>query len=1029
MNKKLIESVWSGAAQIAASKLLDLWQINNNKSIANIQDYRQVRWLQYKTRIDLQGAKLILTTDQAGVGSTAVSNVVTQPIFTNQIDVGIDLTKIYGINQINKLITLNKGYAVTRIAGTKVFFDDFVPANITTPWRYSNTVKATIDLEDAGVSTGDSLFIRIYRGSRHFDIETKITGVAGNKAGFVWSKTTLEPGLPKSSIDIGDQINAAKALGISLELDKEGNPVYKDEALKIYNELNSIQWKRENYEKELTIVTVLGESVVLEPLYINRQSRVKIDSKVRAIPSLQEYIQQPEFYIDNDKYYRIDNNIEISKPIILNENKDYVIITTDGLPVTVNTMANSNKVQLPYSSLDKFKIEIGDLLVITKGLNAGTFTITSILNTEEVLLSEALTTTEVGAEGTIQKRISNSWLVFSDKGPKPDLWAETTFIDNYNIIENNFGTVVGLTYNDFKSQRLPFSYKTAVAGLMYALTSGPQVDSIKLSATVLLGLPFTYNAGVITEIEKEYRLNPTTGAPEFGRIVVSRENGTEDVYYYPRGKQIKVNGNWTDVSTTLSGIAINPNTGSEYVIGDSIAKYAVLTKGIDVADYSTNDRWLSSVASQYNNISKYHTFYIRANSDMYGIASLTFLANYINKIKPTYTSIKTVATQEQKDTVTVTDSLFMRVALRQFDAIAFGAPPDVYRNRIDTLGMVDWMGRHYYRIFRGRAAISQLSNTITTNAGLINAPSSDAPLVRVGDTVKFVYSKNTDNYIVQAVPTDTSLQLNTNNLQAESSTLFSVYRQISNPIMAGTLNIVQGSSTLSIAGKKSAGVCPGDCIVLYTNTAVSVKYTILVVGNTIEIDKPIIESTGSYSYFIYRKGLIGRNVGTFNAQADGTSWIKITNPDLNLIVYTGWTLEIDNVEHKIIDWKPDECLLYLGTAISAGNYTVKIKNNGRVLGFNSRDKYVEDRLVIKLYTDTNATLTNNSTQVITSNIDLTVNARPGDLLKIVNGANNLDCGWGPGVYPIASITNANTLQLTRQLTATENKKFYIIKNY
>ena len=92
-------------------------------------------------------------------------------------------------------------------------------------------------------------------------------------------------------------------------------------------------------------------------------------------------------------------------------------------------------------------------------------------------------------------------------------------------------------------------------------------------------------------------------------------------------------------------------------------------------------------------------------------------------------------------------------------------------------------------------------------------------------------------------------------------------------------------------------------------------------------------------------------------------------------------------------------------------------------------KYVEDRLVIKLYTDTNATLTNNSTQVITSNIDLTVNARPGDLLKIVNGANNLDCGWGPGVYPIASITNANTLQLTRQLTATENKKFYIIKNY
>jgi hypothetical protein len=291
----------------------------------------------------------------------------------------------------------------------KVFFDDTIPGNTSVNWRYSNTLIASIDLENEGVSEGDSLIIRIYRNNKHYDIETKIVGVAGNKAGFVWSKTILQPTVAKNGIDNADQVNGAKALGVELELDNLGAPIYKNESLKVYNELTSIAWKRLNYEKKVNTITVLGEVITLEPIYILRYSKIRIDNRIKAIPTLQEYIQQPELYIENNKYYRTDNNIEVTKPMLLNENKEYTILSNDGLSVTVNTLINSNKVQIPFGNLDKFKIEVGDTLVINKGLNAGKYTIVDVLNKEEVLISKKLTTTEIGANGKLQKRITQTF--------------------------------------------------------------------------------------------------------------------------------------------------------------------------------------------------------------------------------------------------------------------------------------------------------------------------------------------------------------------------------------------------------------------------------------------------------------------------------------------------------------------------------------------------------------------------------------------------------------------------------------------
>jgi len=1029
MDKKFIESFWSGASQIAASKLLDLWQINFNKSINNIQEYRQARWLRYDTELPLGSTKLILTDDQAGIGNTIVTGLFIQPEETNQINVGLDLRKLNNIAQANKVITLDRGYISNRITNTTVFFDGNTVAGKTNiPWRFSSTLKTELDLEKLGVSKGDILVIRIYRGNKYYDINCQVIGVAGSYLGFVWNTDTLTAGTASNTISVNDQVQAAKALGVKLDVDIQGNPIYVGDALAIKTEITSIAWKRQNYEKELLSVTILGEFIQLEPIKIIRKSRIAIDSKIKAIPTLQEYILAPDYYELNGEYFRTDNNKKITKPIKLEENADYILLSNNGLNVTINTNINSNLLQLPFSDLDKFRIEPGDKLVIKKGLNAGEYKILSIVNKEQLRVTKNLITTEVGIEGIIYKRVSNNWIVFTQNKLNPNLWAEVTFLDNNTFVEDNFGSLAGLTYEDFIKQNIPISYKSAVAGLMHMLTTGSQLESIRLGATILLGLPFTTNAGTITSIDKTYRLNLVTGAPEYGRIVVTRANGIEDVYYYPRGKQEFVNGVWVDTDAVLSGIAINPKTNKEYTINDTVDKYVSLTKGVEVGDYISNDSWSNDLITEYSNINKYHTFYIRANPDMYGVASLSYVATYMNKTKPTYLYIKTIASKTQKDNIKITDKMVIDIEIEQLDGVGFGAPPEVYRNKIDTLAMVDWSGRLFYRLIRGTANITTLNSTVNTTPGLVSSPYHDEPFVRSGDTVKFVYSKNAGLYTVSSVTSDTALVLTTGALQGEQVPI-AIYRQIKNPIITGTLGITQGSTSVVIPGKFSAGVSPGDYFVFFNNAGCSMSYRVVSVGATVGLDKAITEASGSYIYYIFRAALADKKIGPYSLVADGTNGLQVTNIDTNFITMNGWNLEIGNNEYKIIDWKPELVSICINTTMAAGNYTGNIINNGRIIGFNTRDKYIEDKVSIELYSDGNAVMTNNNKQVTTNGIDNTISTRPGDLLKIVSGANNKDCGYGPGLYPIANIINANTIELTRDMTATETKKFYIVKNY
>jgi hypothetical protein len=73
-DRQKIETVWSSAIQLVASELLRLYQIDYNKSIKDIQELFQYRWLPYEPHLALDKTKtsFILADDQAGLLASTV---------------------------------------------------------------------------------------------------------------------------------------------------------------------------------------------------------------------------------------------------------------------------------------------------------------------------------------------------------------------------------------------------------------------------------------------------------------------------------------------------------------------------------------------------------------------------------------------------------------------------------------------------------------------------------------------------------------------------------------------------------------------------------------------------------------------------------------------------------------------------------------------------------------------------------------------------------------------------------------------
>jgi len=944
-----------------------------------------------------------------------------------------------------------------------------VPAGLTdTSWRFSSTlISAEHNFESEGVTPGDFITFEITKvGSNDScQVEVQVVSVDENKLGFVCSKE-VQDGVAVDSFSSTDQLSLTTAFGVSgLSVDSNSNLVYIKDALILKDLLNSGIFKRKYFEKLLSYKDELDLGlfkVAIRPVSIKRRSKIAIDTDIISVPTLQEYIKQPNLVTVDGKTYQVsEDNLFLldHTPYILVENQDYVVDAEESIAGTCTITSGSGQISIDKGDLLDRSIKPGDSIEVSTFAGSQLFTIVEVINDTTLSCYPFSTASSVEADFIIKRKIPGKFIRFTEQrfsnaGLPKRFWAEIVFCDNSQVIENNFGVLLGVKKDDLDISVNGFAYKKIVHGLMYALTMGPTVSNLGLAANILLGLPFTEKEGTISEINPSYRIRDD-GSPLLGRILVTASDGSgTSVYFYPQGDQIEdpLNpGYWIPASPN-SGLAINPDTGIPYAVGDNVKRFVALTKGADVVDYLTDSTWADKLYAQGDLgavLYKYHSLELLVNSNLVSPKGVDLALSFLQLAKPTYTKMFISFQKTIIDLVEVAEQLSLLRPFGFWDNISLGFPTaikfDYPAAAPDSFISVEGVA---YTLLKYGVDLSTTygSTTVTSAAGgFITAPANayyDAPYVLAGDLLVVYEGNNSDRYVVGSVISDTQLgsvtKLNGSGFAFEtlSNQYFAVYRPSSEVIQKkSSISITNATSTITVgAGLFSAGVTPGDSLCFYGGAIYSRKYTIVGINfstNVVTLDHAIVEASGTYSIIIVRVGrqtsyLLGRPSNSYPFRADfaiGSKQVVLGTTLLEeaLFVEIGDLLIRDTgTTYEVLAWDPSTKTLAVADAATANetNQPCQIKKQNRSsasVSTDIMDRMPGEELSLTLESAGQDLLTSFASPQATtvSSLDFgSLGIQPGDFLVIYEGPDSIvDVGYGVGVYPIISINDPGNVTL------------------
>lgn len=1201
-DKKRFETFWSAAIQIAASEQLKLYQYQYNKSIRDIQDTIQKRWISVSPVIELDRSSttFVLADDAAGLtASTLVLNPISgtseavDNSYSNSVTVPISeynfLTTPYGksVSKLRLLHLSNRSYSMSRANGvTKAsnygvdgessgvntfigseFTEEMVgatlrildhsgspsiigdykiisyvsPSEITVEvpneviwaphsnieysvlpssithstffsdqvqiptgednqsWRFSSTlISSTLNFEELGVQPGDLLEVELTRTDTDAvtNFFVQIVSVDRNKAGFVLNLEDLVGGQAAGGLTDDIQVTIAADLGVTgLATLSDASLHYTLEAELIRNEVTSAFFKRTYFEEELSPdneIDIGPFSIKARPVQIIRNKKILIDPDIQSIPILQEYIKQPQIAKQNGKILFVGDleQKELSRePYLLSENLDYIIDDESSIFGVCTIEQGVDEITISSGDLVDRSVQEGDTITVNVGIITNKFDIRKILSPDKIRVFPVPTISSSGASFTITRRLEGKYLrfvngVFSKTRPAPErLWAEVAYLDNSKAVENNFGVLVGLRKEDLDRVGASMPYKSAVAGLMYALSRGPTISNLELSAKILIGLPFSQTRGIIKEINPKFRLRED-GSPKFGRILVDALDfngdrlGITHIYLYPLGAQIKdsITGEWVAAVPDFSGLAINPETGEEYKVGDFIDQFAPLSKGVIVEEYLSSPNWHERLIAQGNiesQLQKYHSFQVVLNSDLLTTTDVGIVASFMKKVKAHYLRMSAAILKSLQDTVDPEDYITFGRLLTFFDNEDLGTPSAFKLDESDdNLSYISIDGVFYTRYHHGDDLVTtkDSSNVSSVSGGFIDVrpefiESWDPPHLRPGDLLAIESGNNVGKYTISSVTSDSELavELDGRNFETSSNQKFSIFRPIKNPIWRGLADIVSSSQSVilyendaSPAGIGSAGVSVGDTLVFYSsglNPSVSKQYTIVKVtpsGTNPEIvlDRAISESTGLYNAFVVREGLIPRGVITpygettpefYASTVSGSFYVNFidtvggSNSWLNVaLIRPGDIIRISGIPYEVqrleIGSRRAFVLPQLLVSISNQQIDLELRPDraSTVAGIDFLNRTPNDyvELAIEDIIGTVNTINGSSDVELTTESFLNLLIKPGDRLILLEGGDSLiDVGHGPGVFPIREIMGASTARLMDTLTSTGSFRY------
>lgn len=626
-----ITTMWSGFAQIASNILLTAWQLDYAKSLVDIQRTFQRRWLDYRPLLEeptedadditvnlFRGR--ILSLDFAGgtVGFGAGADLILSK--NGATDVTITLVGTLTATQVAAAINLAFGEQL-----------------VTTPTAVVRTEGAS---EYLSLEYSELLVVRSSGSANTLlgfstieDTENKYSGVDG----YIYDPFTV------FEANVGDPL---------VNFTQEG---FTRKDLLIYG---GIGYELEKVAGIRNLTTIQQMTMQQDAQGVDRRDW-EMSSYVQAV---------------NTNF--TDELVAAGDILILEVWED-----GDSQPTEVRcevTGSRNTRVGFNPAPLYIYLNSIGDEYEVTlKGvLRVNSIAVDSLVQRvprlQEILLDPDTIWTE-NRDYTIYENDDGVTGVhfksglFSFDNPPPDiLWAELTFLNNEQMIEDNFGKAVDLRVENIVSRTDDLDYLSAVRGLWYAFFNGPSLWSVRIGTQILLGLPFAEVKGEITDI------NATYSATEI-RVLV--QDSTDDAvtrsYFIPRSTWFEENN--------LSMIALNPDTQTEYVVGDTIPQFFPLSKGVDILDYIKDPDWFKPYIGQdrFLEVHKLFKFLVQADVDVFNITNLVFAIDFVKKVKPHYTYpfwtlLKRVASTE----ISVTDDIQFFGTLHLFDNPACGVQID-----------------------------------------------------------------------------------------------------------------------------------------------------------------------------------------------------------------------------------------------------------------------------------------------------------------------------------------------------------------
>lgn len=388
-----------------------------------------------------------------------------------------------------------------------------------------------------------------------------------------------------------------------------------------------VSFSSTEYEEDYSITGVIGPFVTLFGVpgdsageltgtatieKVRRLTKIPVDPDIVGIPRLQFSSAVETEYLSEAVDYEVGNGFITFTPPSGTDG------TYTGSPDTFSS-----------ASAIFTQAQVGQLLNIPQsaGVSGGSHTILTVsadgttVTTSSPTFSGA-TVTDL-AFSVIDPNVPDSW------------WAEYTYVDNAETIENNFGLLVGMTRDDVAD--LQTDYLSSVRALSFALWSGPTVSNIQIGAQVFFNLPFSEVEGTVVEVEDSYSLTQ-------GRITIQdKENAAVyRTYFYLKAV----------------GLANSPVTGLPYTNNDAVALFAPLSKGAVVEDYVNSPKWYVGILEGAQELRKFHTF--RVGIDMSAVddtKGFDLVVKYVDRIKPAYTDLLLVGVQELADEISVTDAV------------------------------------------------------------------------------------------------------------------------------------------------------------------------------------------------------------------------------------------------------------------------------------------------------------------------------------------------------------------------------------